>query len=204
MVGPSGRSDLVQRSKFLDQQRGARGLADVRSITSTPRHGRRAAPSRRTSLPTSSSRVRACFASARDNRPTGTEQGAFRNHSSMLNLFSERVFRRASIAIALTGLITGAGAWANGRSDLASWCWAAGTLPVVIGLLISMIRDFFDRWYDRSLRVLPKAMQSTSLASQRLDNNLPRPGRPDHVQDLGRTVCGFHRLYKSAEDPGKF
>jgi len=60
----------------------------------------------------------------------------------MPNLFTERVFRRALIAIALTGLITGAGAWANGRSDLASWCWAAGTLPVVIGLLISMIRDF--------------------------------------------------------------
>jgi heavy metal translocating P-type ATPase len=58
------------------------------------------------------------------------------------NLFTERVFRRALIAIALTGLITGAGAWADGRRDLASWCWAAGTLPVTIGLLISMIRDF--------------------------------------------------------------
>ena len=33
-------------------------------------------------------------------------------------------------------------AWAYGRSDVANWCWAAGTLPVVIGLLISMIRDF--------------------------------------------------------------
>jgi E1-E2 ATPase len=41
-----------------------------------------------------------------------------------------------------TGLVSGAVAWANGRIDLASWCWAAGTLPVVIGLLISMIRDF--------------------------------------------------------------
>jgi heavy metal translocating P-type ATPase len=58
------------------------------------------------------------------------------------NLFTERVFRRALIAIALTGLISGTAAWANGRSDLASWCWAAGTLPVAIGLLISMIRDF--------------------------------------------------------------
>jgi len=27
MVGPSGRSDLVQRSELLDQQGGARGLA---------------------------------------------------------------------------------------------------------------------------------------------------------------------------------
>jgi heavy metal translocating P-type ATPase len=60
----------------------------------------------------------------------------------MRNLFTERNVRRALIAIALTGLVSGAVAWANGRVDLASWCWAAGTLPVVIGLLISMIRDF--------------------------------------------------------------
>lgn len=60
----------------------------------------------------------------------------------MRNLFTERMFRRTLIAIALTGLITGAAAWAYGWSDLASWCWAAGTVPVIIGLLISMIRDF--------------------------------------------------------------
>ena len=57
-------------------------------------------------------------------------------------MFTERSVRRALIAIALAGLVSGAVAWANGRSDLASWCWAAGTLPVLMGLLISMIRDF--------------------------------------------------------------
>ena len=60
----------------------------------------------------------------------------------MSGLLTERMFRRALIAIALGGLVSGAVAWANGLSDLANWCWAAGTLPVVIGLLISMIRDF--------------------------------------------------------------
>ena len=60
----------------------------------------------------------------------------------MSGLLTERMFRRALIAIALGGLVFGAVAWANGRSDVANWCWAAGTLPVVIGLLISMIRDF--------------------------------------------------------------
>jgi cation transport ATPase len=60
----------------------------------------------------------------------------------MLGLLTERIFRRALIAIALTGLFFGAAAWANGRNDVANWCWAAGTFPVVIGLLISMIRDF--------------------------------------------------------------
>jgi hypothetical protein len=28
-----------------------------------------------------------------------------------------------------------------GRNDFANWIWAAGTAPVVIGLLVSMIRD---------------------------------------------------------------
>jgi heavy metal translocating P-type ATPase len=60
----------------------------------------------------------------------------------MRGFFTERAFRRALIAVALAGLFSGAAAWANGRSDLASWCWAAGTLPVVGGLLLSMIRDF--------------------------------------------------------------
>jgi heavy metal translocating P-type ATPase len=60
----------------------------------------------------------------------------------MRKLFTERTFRRALIAIALGALISGAAAWVNGRTHLASWCWAAGTLPVIIGLLISMIRDF--------------------------------------------------------------
>src|SRR6516164_1193072 len=56
--------------------------------------------------------------------------------------FTERAFRRLLIATALAGLVSGAAAWANGRSDLASWCWAAGTFPVVLSLLLSMIRDF--------------------------------------------------------------
>ena len=60
----------------------------------------------------------------------------------MSELLTERMFRRALITIALAGLVFGVAAWANGRSDVANWCWAAGTFPVVIGLLISMIRDF--------------------------------------------------------------
>jgi heavy metal translocating P-type ATPase len=59
----------------------------------------------------------------------------------MSELLTERMFRRALITIALTGLVFGAVAWTNGRDDVANWCWAAGTFPVVIGLLISMVRD---------------------------------------------------------------
>jgi heavy metal translocating P-type ATPase len=60
----------------------------------------------------------------------------------MRNLFTERITRRALIAIAFAGLIFGALAWANGNSDLANWCWATGTLPVVTVLFFSMLRDF--------------------------------------------------------------
>ena len=55
---------------------------------------------------------------------------------------TERVLRRALIVIALGGLIIGFFAWGVGHSELAWWAWAAGTVPVVAGLLISMIRDF--------------------------------------------------------------
>ena len=55
---------------------------------------------------------------------------------------SERLFRRSLLLSAVGGLLLGLLAWLLGRNDLASWCWAGGTVPVVIGLLVSMIRDF--------------------------------------------------------------
>lgn len=55
---------------------------------------------------------------------------------------NEKVFRRALIAIAVIGLLLGLIAWGLGQREIANWCWAGGTLPVVVGLLVSMIRDF--------------------------------------------------------------
>jgi len=57
-------------------------------------------------------------------------------------MFNERLFRRALALIAFAGLAFGLIAWGFDRSDLAGWCWAAGTAPIVAGLLFSMIRDF--------------------------------------------------------------
>ena len=59
----------------------------------------------------------------------------------MSALLSERFFRRVLVVIAVAGLLVGLLAWILGRSDLANWCWAGGTTPVVIGLLVSMTRD---------------------------------------------------------------
>jgi heavy metal translocating P-type ATPase len=60
----------------------------------------------------------------------------------MRTFLSERSCRRALVAIALGGLVSGAFAWAMARSDIAAWCWAAGTIPVVIALLLSILREF--------------------------------------------------------------
>ena len=57
-------------------------------------------------------------------------------------MLTERVFRRALIAVALAGLVLGLVAWALGRGELSGWIWASGTAPVVAGLLVAMIRDF--------------------------------------------------------------
>jgi heavy metal translocating P-type ATPase len=56
--------------------------------------------------------------------------------------FTERVLHLALVTLALAGLVLGLGALRLGRSDLANWCWAGGTVPVVLGLLVSMARDF--------------------------------------------------------------
>ena len=60
--------------------------------------------------------------------------------SPMPTMDTERFLRKALIVIALVGLMFGLLAWAAGRSDLAKWFWAAGTAPVVIGLLVSELR----------------------------------------------------------------
>ena len=60
----------------------------------------------------------------------------------MSALFVERLFRLALVVLAGVGLLLGLISWILGRSDLANWCWAGGTVPVVLGLLVSVIRDF--------------------------------------------------------------
>jgi heavy metal translocating P-type ATPase len=59
----------------------------------------------------------------------------------MTQLITDRMLRRALLGIALAGLACGSLAWLSGYTRWAGWLWAAGTVPVVVGLAISMARD---------------------------------------------------------------
>ncbi|MCP4780437.1 MAG: HAD-IC family P-type ATPase [Hyphomicrobium sp.] len=54
---------------------------------------------------------------------------------------NERFLRRALVFVALAGLAGGLLAYFTGRGDLAHWIWAAATVPVVIALAVSIVRD---------------------------------------------------------------
>ena len=53
----------------------------------------------------------------------------------------DRILHRALIAIALTGLAAGAILWTLGDPALAQRAWAAGSIPVILGLFVSIVRD---------------------------------------------------------------
>lgn len=59
----------------------------------------------------------------------------------MAELLTDRLLRRALLVIALLGLLLGGVAWLSGHRTLSDWLWGAGTLPVVVGLAVSMTRD---------------------------------------------------------------
>ena len=57
---------------------------------------------------------------------------------------NESVLRRALLVIALLGLVMGLGVWRTGLGPIeADTIWAAATLPVVMALTISILRDFW-------------------------------------------------------------
>src|SRR5271154_6660302 len=54
----------------------------------------------------------------------------------------ERVLRWGLVTIVVAGLAAGIAARTADRSDLADLCWTLATAPVVVGLAISIVRDF--------------------------------------------------------------
>ncbi len=61
--------------------------------------------------------------------------------TALPNFWTARLTHRALLALALGGLLSGIAVYISGQVQAAAWFWAAGTVPVVIGLLVSMIRD---------------------------------------------------------------
>ena len=59
----------------------------------------------------------------------------------MLQAPTERIGRRLLIAVAAGALAIGLLAWVAGYPRAATWAWGTGTVPVAVGLLLSMIRD---------------------------------------------------------------
>src|SRR5689334_15592717 len=57
---------------------------------------------------------------------------------------TQRSMTRALLVIALAGLAFGLLSALAGKAVLAGWLWAAGTLPVVIALLASIVRKFLS------------------------------------------------------------
>ncbi len=55
----------------------------------------------------------------------------------------ERVLRWTLVTIAVVGLAAGIAARTTDRPDLADLCWTLATAPVVVGLAISIVRDFW-------------------------------------------------------------
>ena len=59
-----------------------------------------------------------------------------------MSLTLDRLLPSALIAIALAALSAGGVAWASGNPAIAHWVWAAGAVPVIGGLVVSIVRDF--------------------------------------------------------------
>ena len=57
---------------------------------------------------------------------------------------NETILRRALLVIAILGLALGIGVWRTGLGSLrADTIWTVATLPVVVALAISILRDFW-------------------------------------------------------------
>ena len=56
-------------------------------------------------------------------------------------MINERFARRSLILIALLGLVLGGAAILAGYPATAEWIWTAATIPVVIALAVSIVRD---------------------------------------------------------------
>jgi heavy metal translocating P-type ATPase len=57
------------------------------------------------------------------------------------DVITERIVRRALIIVALLGLAAGLAAYVRGESAIAHWIWGGATVPIVVALAVSIVRD---------------------------------------------------------------
>ena len=67
------------------------------------------------------------------------ERASYRLRPNAMTLALDRLLPRALIVIALAALLAGGAAWAAGDPTLADWLWAAGAIPVIVGLVVSIV-----------------------------------------------------------------
>jgi hypothetical protein len=66
------------------------------------------------------------------------DRGVINASGRMIN---ERFLRRALILFALIALGAGLAASVLGQGAIANWIWVIGTVPVIVALCVSMVRD---------------------------------------------------------------
>ena len=107
-----------------------------------------------------------------------------------MNLTLDRLMPRALIAIALTALCAGGVAWALGRPELANWVWAAGVVPVIAGLTVSIVRDLLAGRFGVDAVALLSMVGALALwqnlAGDRRRGDVRRRQCPRGVRDLPR------------------
>ena len=72
----------------------------------------------------------------------------------------DRLLSRGLIVIALAALVAGAAAWMAGDPTLADRLWAAGAIPVIVGLVASIVRDLLAGRLGVDAVALPRSRSS--------------------------------------------
>jgi len=85
-----------------------------------------------------------CFQSMTGRKNNGASHGQLEELGQPLDrggLMTERMLRRMLAGIALSGLAVGTVLWLAGQPAWASGIWAAGSVPVIAALAVSLVRD---------------------------------------------------------------
>ena len=135
-----------------------------------------------------------------------------------MSLTLDRLLPRALIAIALAALSAGGVAWASGNPAIAHWVWAAGAVPVIGGLVVSIVRDLprgparsgrgraplHPRGRSHSARTSPQSSSRSCMLEATRSRNSRSPARSatsNQVGDIPVADVRFRRRQQKAKAP---